>query len=189
MYRTTHDALSVLFLHEPECPHCGTVDVSKNGTYERHLHGRQDGVQLYCCDLCGSFSPSHPSVEDDHRYTRAVTQLADAVEASADVSLEGIQYKLTVHYGIRPTDQHIHNYLANRRRRSSRAISPSITYQNATRPARPVASLSRSTRSLNHSSRSVPSRDVSEHDVRADRPAAAGVADTHDVGRAVRGRV
>ena len=108
----TNDALSVLFLREPECPSCGTGDVSKNGTYERHPHGRQSvRVQRYCCALCGSFAPSHPSVEDDHRYPRAVTQLADAVDAFSDVSLEGIQDILTVHYGVRPTDQHIHNNL------------------------------------------------------------------------------
>jgi IS1 family transposase len=86
--------------------------VSKNGTYERHPHGRASvRVQRYCCALCGSFSPSHPSVEDDHRYPRAVTQLTDAVDAFANVSLEGIQDILTVHYGVRPTDQHIHNNL------------------------------------------------------------------------------
>lgn len=108
----TNDALSVLFLRETECPKCGTGDVSKNGTYERHPHGRQDvRVQRYCCALCGSFAPSHPPVEDDHRYPRAVTQLVDAVDAFADASLEGIQDILTVHYGVRPSDQHIHNSL------------------------------------------------------------------------------
>jgi IS1 family transposase len=68
-------------------------------------------VQRYHCELCGSFSPSHPAVEDYHRYPRAVTQLADAVDAFADVSLEGVQDILTVHYGVRPADQHIHNWL------------------------------------------------------------------------------
>jgi len=108
---STNDSLSVLFFRDPECPNCGTTDVSKNGTYERHPHGRRSvRVQRYCCDLCGSFSPSHPSVEDDHRYPRAVTQLSDAVDAFADVSLEGVQDILTVHYGVRPADQQIHNW-------------------------------------------------------------------------------
>ena len=108
----TDDDLSVLSLREPQCPECGTTDVNKNGTYDRHPHGRQSvRVQRYCCALCGSFAPSHPSVEDRHRYPRAATQLASAVDAFADVSLEGIQDILTVHYGVRPSDQHIHNCL------------------------------------------------------------------------------
>ena len=52
-----------------------------------------------------SRAPSHPSVEDNHRYPRAVIQLADAVDAFADASLEAIQdilngnraYRLTVY--------------------------------------------------------------------------------------------
>jgi hypothetical protein len=108
----TNDALSVLFFREPECPACGTTDVNKNGTYERHPHGRRSvRVQRYCCEICGSFSPSHPSIEDNHRYPRAVTQLSDAVDAFADASLEAIQDILTVHYGIRPADQQIHDWL------------------------------------------------------------------------------
>jgi len=39
-----------------------------------------------------------------------VTQLADAVDAFADASLESIQDILTVHYGVRPADQQIHNW-------------------------------------------------------------------------------
>jgi len=107
----SNHGLSVLFLREPQCPECGTAAVGKNGTYERHPHGCQSvRVQRYCCGLCGSFSPSHPSVEDDHRYPRAVTQLADAVDAFADSSLESIQDILTVHYSVRPADQQIHNW-------------------------------------------------------------------------------
>jgi hypothetical protein len=108
----TNDDLSVLFLRDPECPDCGTGEVSQDGTYQRHPHGRQPvRVQRYQCELCGSFSPSHPAVEDDHRYPQAVTQLADAVDAFADSSLEAIQDILTVHYGVRPADQHIHNWV------------------------------------------------------------------------------
>ena len=108
----SNDGLSVLFLREPQCPECGTADARKNGTYERHPHGSQSvRVQRYCCDRCGSFSPSHPSVEDNHRYPRAVIQLADAVDAFADASLEAIQDILTVHYDVRPADQQIHNWL------------------------------------------------------------------------------
>jgi len=108
----TNDDLSILLHREPECPDCGTTDVAKNGTYERHPHGRRSvRVQRYLCERCGSFSPGHPAVEDDHHYPRAAKQLADAVDAFADASLEGIQNILTVHYGVRPADQQIHNWL------------------------------------------------------------------------------
>jgi hypothetical protein len=50
-------------------------------------------VQRYSCNRCGSFTPTHPSVEDNHRYPRVASQLADA-------SLEGTQDILTVHRGV-----------------------------------------------------------------------------------------
>jgi len=107
----TDDDLSILSLHEPACPECSTPAV-KGGTYERHPHGRRSvRVQRYYCDRCGSFTPTHPSVEDNHRYPGEVSQLADAVDVFADASLEGIQDILTVHYNVRPTDQHIHNWV------------------------------------------------------------------------------
>jgi len=39
------------------------------------------------------------------------TILADAVDAFADASLEAIQDILTGHYGVRPADQQIHDWL------------------------------------------------------------------------------
>lgn len=108
----TNDELSVLFFRDPECPECGTAKVGKNGTYERHPHGCQSvRVQRYRCARCDSFSPSHPSVKDNHRHPRAVTQLTETVDAFADVSLEGLQDISTVHYGVRPSDQQIHTWL------------------------------------------------------------------------------
>ncbi|MCH7661178.1 MAG: hypothetical protein IH933_11575, partial [Euryarchaeota archaeon] len=105
------EELSVLDLPQPECPDCATEDVSKNGTYTRHPHGCEAvRVQRYLCAPCGSFSPSHPSVEDNHRHPRAVIQLSQAIDAFADASLEAIQDISTVHYGVRPSDQQIHNW-------------------------------------------------------------------------------
>jgi len=107
----TDDDLSVLSLPEPDCPRCGTTAV-KNGSYKRHPHGRRPvRVQRYSCNRCGSFTPTHPSVEDNHRYPRTASQLADSVDIFADASLEGIQDILTVHRGVRPADQQIHNWI------------------------------------------------------------------------------
>jgi len=106
----TDEELPVLRLSQPECPNCGGP-VCKNGGYERHPHGCQSvRVQRYVCANCSSFSPTHPSVEDDHHYPRAVTQLATAVNVFTDSSLENRQDILTVHYNARPSDQQIHNW-------------------------------------------------------------------------------
>jgi hypothetical protein len=108
---TKHES-PVLHLPQPECPECALEDVTKNGTYTRHPHGCEAvRVQRYSCSTCGSFSPSHPSVADNHRYPRAVTQLSHTVDIFADASLEAIQDILTVHYGVRPSDQQIHNWV------------------------------------------------------------------------------
>ena len=106
----TNEELPVLRLSQPECPDCGGP-VSKNGGYERHPHGCQPvRVQRYVCPNCRSFSPSHPAVEDDHRYPRAVRQLAADVNVLTDSSLENRQDLLTVYYYVRPSDQQIHNW-------------------------------------------------------------------------------
>jgi len=106
----TEEELPVLRLSQPECPDCGGP-VCKNGGYERHPHGCQSvRVQRYICANCSSFSPTHPAVEDDHHYPRAVTQLATAVDVLTDSSLENRQDLLTVHYDVRPSDQQIHNW-------------------------------------------------------------------------------
>jgi IS1 family transposase len=107
----TNDELSVLELSQPTCPKCSSSDVSQNGTYTRHPHGCDAvRVQRYLCSLCGSFSPSHPSVEDNHRHPRAVTHLCKTIDVFADASLEAIQDISTVHYGVCPSDQQIHNW-------------------------------------------------------------------------------
>ena len=106
----TNEELPILRLSDPVCPDCAGP-VSKNGGYERHPHGCQSvRVQRYSCANCSSFSPSHPAVEDDHHYPRAVTQLATAVDVLTDSSLENRQDLLTVHYDVRPSDQQIHNW-------------------------------------------------------------------------------
>ena len=106
----TNEELPILHLSDPVCPDCGGP-VSKNGGYERHPHGCQSvRVQRYLCANCSSFSPTHPAVEDDHHYPRAVTQLATAVDVLTDSSLENRQDLLTVHYDVRPSDQQIHNW-------------------------------------------------------------------------------
>lgn len=106
----TNEELPVLHLSNPECPDCGGP-VSKNGGYERHPHGCQPvRVQRYVCANCCSFSPTHPSVADDHHYPRAITQLATAVDVLTDSSLENRQDLLTIHYDVRPSDQQIHNW-------------------------------------------------------------------------------
>jgi len=71
-------------------------------------------VQRYVCANCCSFSPTHPSVADDRHYPRAVTQLATAVDVLTDSSLENRQDLLTIHYGVRPSDQQIHNWCSER---------------------------------------------------------------------------
>jgi hypothetical protein len=106
----TNEELSVLRLSDPVCPGCGGP-VSRNGRYKRHPHGCQPvRVQRYICANCSSFSPSHPSVEDDHHYPRAVTQLATTIDVLTDSSLENRQDVLTIHYTVRPSDQQIHNW-------------------------------------------------------------------------------
>jgi hypothetical protein len=107
----TDDSFSALSLPEPDCPKCGTIAV-KNGSYKRYPYGRRSvRVQRYSCNRCGSFTPTHPPAEDNHRYPRTASQLADAVNIFANVSLEGVQDILTVHRGVRPADQQIHNWL------------------------------------------------------------------------------
>ncbi len=107
----TDDGFSVLSLPEPDCLKYGTTAV-KNGSYKQHPHGRRSvRVQRYSCNRRGSFTPTHPSVEDNHRYPRTASQLADAVDIFADASLEGIQDILTVHCGVRLADQQIYNWL------------------------------------------------------------------------------
>ena len=107
---STNEELPILRLSDPVCPDCGGP-VSLNGGYERHPHGCQPvRVQRYTCADCCSFSPTHPSVEDNHRYPRAVTQLATTVDVLTDSSLENRQDLLTIHYDVRPSDQQIHNW-------------------------------------------------------------------------------
>jgi len=107
---STNEELPVLRLFQPECPVCGGP-VSRNGGYKRHPQGCQPvRVQRYICANCRSFSPTHPSVEDDHHYPRAITRLATTVDIFTDSSLENRQDILTVHYNVRPSDQQIHNW-------------------------------------------------------------------------------
>ena len=107
---STNEELPVFRLSDPECPDYGSP-VSTNDGYERHPHGCQPvRVQRYICANCCSFSPTHPSVENDQHYPRAVTQLATAVDVLTDSSLENRQDLLTIHYDVRPSDRQIHDW-------------------------------------------------------------------------------
>ena len=143
----TSEELPVLRLSNPECPDCGSP-VSKNGGYERHPHGCQPvRVQRYICANCCSFSPTHPSVEDEHHYPRAVTQLATAVDVLTDSSLENRQDLLTIHYDVRPSA------------RVSTPTTNSISLVMATAPIDSPSTMSYSVRrSPNPSATGVPKR-------------------------------
>lgn len=83
MYGPADDDLSVLYPREPEYPECDTTDVVKNGAYERHPYGCLPvQMQRYFCSSCGSFSPSHPSVEDNHRHPRTGLNMSRSVLTS-----------------------------------------------------------------------------------------------------------
>ena len=107
--------LPVVEFSHPQCPECGRTDLWKNGKYTRHPHGRDSvRVQRYQCPNCpGSFSPSLPEVDDGHRYSRHVRHLGRVVNAFTDASLEAIQDICTIHYGTRPSDQQIHNWITD----------------------------------------------------------------------------
>lgn len=69
-------------------------------------------VQRYRCSICGStFSPSLSSVEDNHQYPSEVKRLGRVVNAFTDASLENLQDICTVHFGVRPSDQQLSNWI------------------------------------------------------------------------------
>lgn len=100
---------------QPRCPECDRTDLWKNGKYTRHPHGAPPvRVQRYQCPDCpGSFSPSLSGIDVGHRYPQAVSQLGRVVNAFTDASLEAIQDICTVHYGTRPSDQRIHDWITH----------------------------------------------------------------------------
>ena len=104
----------VVELSPPVCPDCGSTEIVKNGTYQRNPHGRVGPVrvQRYQCSRCpGSFSPSLTWINDGDRYPSAIRRLVRVVNAFTDASLEQLQDTTTVHYGVRPSDQQIHNWI------------------------------------------------------------------------------
>jgi len=103
----------VVELSPPVCPECDSREVVKNGTYRRNPHGRGPvRVQRYQCQDClESFSPGLSFIDDGHRYPREISRLVRVVNAFTDASLEQLQDVCTVHAGVRPSDQQIHNWI------------------------------------------------------------------------------
>ena len=97
----------------PICPNCGSIDTTKHGTYTRYPHGRSPvRVQRYLCSVCeGTYSPSLFYVEDGHRYPFEVKRLGRVVNAFTDASIENLQDIYTVHFGLRPSDQQLCNWI------------------------------------------------------------------------------
>ena len=96
----------------PICPTCGSADVVKHGSYTRNPHGRAPvRVQRYRCPVCdGTFSPSLSFIEDGHRYPADVKRLGRVVNAFIDASLENPRDICIIHFGVRPSDQQLHNW-------------------------------------------------------------------------------
>jgi hypothetical protein len=112
-FETTAHEHSLVEDPEPVCE-CGSARVNKHGTYDRHPHGRAPvWVQRYRCLICGgTFSPSLTFIEDDYWYPDEVRQLVRVVNAFTDASLERLQDICTGHFAVRPSDQQIHNWIA-----------------------------------------------------------------------------
>ena len=120
---TTHTAPSESFEttpHEPslvEDPtlvcECGSECANKHGTYGRHPRGRSPvRVQRYRCRICGgTFSPSLSYIEDEHQYPDEVRRLVRVVNAFTNASLERLQDICTIHFGVRPSDEQIRNWI------------------------------------------------------------------------------
>ena len=111
-FETTPHEPSLVEDPEPVCE-CGSARVNKHGTYDRHPRGRSPvWVQRYQCLICGgTFSPSVTFIADDHWYPDEVRQLVRVVNAFTDASLERLQNICIVHFGVRPSDQQIHNWI------------------------------------------------------------------------------
>lgn len=72
---------------------------------------RPCGCSANRCAICeGTFSPSLPFIEDGHRYPSEVKRLGRVVNTFTDASLEDLQDICTVHFGVRPSDQQLHNW-------------------------------------------------------------------------------
>jgi hypothetical protein len=92
---------------------CGSERANKHGTYGRHPRGRSPvRVQRYRCRICGgTFSPSLSYIEDEHQYPDEVRRLVRVVNAFTDASLERLQDICTIHFGVRPSDEQIRNWI------------------------------------------------------------------------------
>ncbi|WP_435080048.1 transposase [Halococcus sp. AFM35] len=112
-FETTPNEPSLVEDPEPVCE-CGSERVNKHGTYGRHPHGRAPvRVQRYWCLICGgTFSPSLSFIEDDYWYPDEVRRLVRVVNAFTDASLERLQDICTGHFCVRPSDQQVHNWIA-----------------------------------------------------------------------------
>jgi hypothetical protein len=112
-FETTPHEPSLVEDPEPVCE-CGSEHVNKHGTYGRHPRGRAPvRVQRYWCLICGgTFSPSLSFIEDDYWYPDEVRRLVRVVNAFTDASLERLQDICTGHFSVRPSDQQVHNWIA-----------------------------------------------------------------------------
>lgn len=92
---------------------CGSERANKHGTYGRHPRGHSPvRVQRYRCRICGgTFSPSLSYIKDDYQYPDEVRRLVRVVNAFTDASLERLQDICTVHFGVRPSDEQIRNWI------------------------------------------------------------------------------
>jgi hypothetical protein len=92
---------------------CGSERANKHGTYDRHPHGHAPvRVQRYRCRICGgTFSPSLSYIEDEHQYPDEVRRLVRVVNAFTNASLERLQDICTIHFGVRPSDEQIRNWI------------------------------------------------------------------------------
>lgn len=110
------------YYRTPICPECGTANVSKNGTKERtpkgscSAHPHPEGtvqIQRYVCDNtdCGGrFSTSLPFIEDGHHYVDDLRELVKITYAVTGASLSMLQMICLFHFGVKPSDQRLHDW-------------------------------------------------------------------------------
>ena len=107
----------------PICPECGTSNIIKTGTYERHPQGDHPShpmssesiqVQRYFCknEECSrkTFSTSLPSIKDNHRYIDDMRDLLSIIHAVSGASGTDLQLISLLYFGVKPSDTAISNW-------------------------------------------------------------------------------
>lgn len=98
----------------PSCPICGTDQPKKNGTYQRHPHGRSPvRMQQYECVRGDSFTESLDWIKDGYQYPTFIIRLCLAVFILTDTSLGTIQDIVTITFDERPSKQQINDWASN----------------------------------------------------------------------------